>query len=347
MATASLLKAWSAVLAGRMEDVSPVEGAREDVLNCVGTESASAANATYVMQDKQLKGLSMLIFAVRYIWDQLTRRNIQARTIYLPAKFMSHLRQKIEEDLTPPDSSQAPPFVSDNDIISAWGAQMILTSLNPPPRRHRPAIICNVFDLRSRLHHNTFVPGAAYLQNLILPSTTHLLPEPNPDPDPNATATALTSSTSISRTALQIRHALRTQSTDPQIRNLLRILRSTGTTPLFGSSDSVVIAITNWSKARFLEVADFAPAVVVVPHGGEESEPESETTTTPTLPGLPISYTGTTLSKTDNPRDTFIIYGKDSNKTENYWLHAYLRNETWEKIENEFEERRRQAEIEE
>jgi hypothetical protein len=99
-------------------------------------------------------------------------------------------------------------------------------------------------------------------------------------------------------------------------------IASTGLMPLFGTSASRVIAVTNWSKARFLEAANFAPAV----RPGDR----------PVQPGACVSYWGTTMGTSDNPRDTFVIYGKDAEG--NYWVHGYLRQETWDLIQEEFEQ---------
>jgi hypothetical protein len=42
------------------------------------------------------------------------------------------------------------------------------------------------------------------------------------------------------------------------------------------------------------------------------------------------------MGTSDNPRDTFVIYGKDAEG--NYWVHGYLRQETWDLIQEEFEQ---------
>ena len=146
----------------------------------------------------------MLAFAVRYAWDLLTRRNIQARTIFLPASFLSRLRQTAQDQLSLELTSEGPPFLSNGDLIMAWCSRMIMSSRS----RQRPAIICNVFDLRSRLS-NLSTPGGSYLKNLVLPASVFL------------TATEVSTS-SFGQIALSLRRAIVEQTSDTQIRRLIR-----------------------------------------------------------------------------------------------------------------------------
>lgn len=310
MGAAELLKAWSSVLADRLDRVPTMLGAREDVIRAVGTSEDRKAQTPFVLQDKRIRGLSMLAFALRFGWDLLTRRNIQARTVFFPAEFLSQLRLTAQQQLRMGGSGKEAPFLSQGDVITAWFARMIISSRS----KKRPAIICNVFDLRGRLI-DTFTRGGSYLQNLIAPASVFL---------PAAEASTL----SFGEIALRLRQAVAVQATDTQARSLMRIAKasyaSTGTMPLFGSSDSMIIACTNWSKAELLKAADFGPAVVANGHFpcGEEST---------VAPGTCVNYWGTTIGNTDKPRDTLVIYGKD--EEENYWVHAYLRPETWNLIQ--------------
>ena len=306
--TADLLTAWSSVLADQIDRVPKLLGARDDAIENVGTQRDEKSKVPYILQDKQVKGFSFLVFAIRFIWDLLTRRNIQTRLVFLPARFLSHLREMANTQRSLGSESQSLPFLSDGDLITAWCSCMVIASRSGK----RPAIIFNIFDLRNRLR-NTFVPGGSYLQNLILPGLV-LLPAMK----------ALT--TSLGHIALRIRHAIVEQATDTQARSLIRMLKaSIPSMPLFGSSDSMVIVCTNWSKARFLEKIDFGPAVVTggQPDSGEELAVQ---------PGSCITYWGSTIGTTDRPRDTFIIYGKDSDG--NHWIHGYFRPETWRLIQD-------------
>ncbi|KAI0410410.1 hypothetical protein F5X98DRAFT_368818 [Xylaria grammica] len=313
MGTASLLQAWAHVL--RHHDVETLEkkfqGAREDITASMGAaDDQTAQNTKFKLEDKQTTGLSLPVFIARFFLDTLMNRNIETHHIYLPASFISHLRQQAEKEsrLLKGDEDHAVPFVSDGDLITAWGSRMVLSSA---PRKGTAAI-CNLFDMRRRLN-GLRLDSAVYLQNLILPSTTLLTTEE-------------VNSLSVSQIAFRVRKALMEQTSDSQARSLMRIARnwfaSLGTMPLFVGWDTTrVIAYTNWGKARFLDHADFGPAVVETP--GAKG----------VISAKPVAYWGTLLSVADNHRDSFIVYGKDHEG--DYWVHAYLRKETWQLIRSE------------
>lgn len=151
-----------------------------------------------------------------------------------------------------------------------------------------------------------FTTSGTYLKNLILPASVLVSAQEKLNG-------------SFGQIALRLRQAIDEQTTDTQVRRLMRVMRasiaSNGLMPLFGDSASRVIACTNWSKARLRESANFFPAVTS----------NGRTVNVTVQPGVCMSYWGTTIGKTDNPRDTFIIYGDDN---DDYWVHAYLRSET-------------------
>ncbi|TGJ83719.1 hypothetical protein E0Z10_g5030 [Xylaria hypoxylon] len=317
MGTVGLLKAWAHVLHHHKGGSPKRElwGAREDVSASVGAANdQTAQNTKFVLEDRQTTGLPLLFFMARYAVDALINRNIETHHIYLPASFLSHLRQQAEKEtrLAKGDEDQSAKFVSDGDLITAWGSRMVISSA----RRKGMVAICNVFDMRGRLDSLKSPGAAVYLQNLILPSTTLLTTEE-------------ANSLSVSGIAFRVRRAIIEQTSDAQVRSLMRLARiwfaSLGTMPLFVSWNTVrVIACTNWSKARFLDHADFGPAAV---------KPPGKTGVTI---AKPVAYWGTTLSVTDKPRDTFVIYGKDHEG--GYWVHAYLRKETWQFIRAELDQ---------
>ncbi|OJJ47737.1 hypothetical protein ASPZODRAFT_15186 [Penicilliopsis zonata CBS 506.65] len=235
IAMADLLKAWSIVLAGRIDCVPTLLGASRDVIESVGTSSDKEAGNPYFLEHRQIKGFSLLVFIVRFVWDVLIRRNVRPGTIYLPASFVRKLRQEAQEQLAAKAQIVSDLFLSDGDLITAWGSHMVLSC---SPRK--PAIICNVFELRSRLD-GVFSPGGTYLQNLVLPVFSLLSAEEM-------------ATMSVGHIALKIRQAIVEQATGAQARRLMRVMRaaiaSTGLMPLFGDSASQVIAWSNWSKAR-------------------------------------------------------------------------------------------------
>ncbi|GIK04355.1 hypothetical protein Aspvir_008436 [Aspergillus viridinutans] len=320
MGTADFLRAWSSMLADRLDQLPPVLGARGDVMASVGTLDDKRSQSPHALEHRRIRGLSLVSLILRLVWDRLTRRNIQARTIYLPAEFIARLRQSAQLDSQPsqPSGETEFSFLSDGDLITAWGAQMVLSSY----ANGGPAIICNVFDLRSRIE-DLFDPAGVYLQNLFLPTMIDLQAPPNGH-----------STMPLGHIARRIRHAIVEQATDAQARRLVRVMRatiaSTGLMPLFGSLGATIIACTNWSKAQFREAARFSPAAL------PSRSPSAFTSGAGCDPGACVAFAGTIISASDNPRDTFMIYGKDDEG--NYWIHAYLRQETWDFIGKMFDQ---------
>ncbi|KAI1128166.1 hypothetical protein F5Y10DRAFT_277561 [Nemania abortiva] len=316
MGTAKLLQAWAHVL--RENNVNSLdlrlEGAVEDVSASIGdADDKRAQNTKFLLEDREAAGISLLVFIGRYILDTLIYRNVETHCIYLPATFLSKLRSEAEQELRLAGDGKirSVPFVSDGDLITAWGARMVLSS-----RAWKgSAAIYNIFDMRGRLAAFKSSPVSAYIQNLILPSTTLLTAEES-------------GRLNVSLIALRVRRAIIEQTSESQVRSLMRITRfwisKLGIMPLFVNWDTTrVIACTNWTKAQLPNCADFGPAAIDA--NGKECVHSVK----------PVAYWGTTLSVTDNPRDAFVIYGKDHDG--NYLVHGYLRKETWRLIKAELD----------
>lgn len=311
-----LLRAWASIVSGNPSLVKPLQGTYEDVLQDIGTpdDLKDSKDDEFVLEKQQLRGVALVVFIVRYLWDIMFRRTIETEHIYLPAEFLRALRKDAEAELSTCGSSNIP-FVSDNDLILAWGTRMILSSSSAWDRCS--AVICNAFEMRGRLdrlgfYSSTTVTQAAspYVQNLVLVATT-VLPS-----DKAATA-------AIAHIAQLIRKAIIEQTTDVQCRQLMRLTRawlaSLGTLPLFAKWDSRVIACSSWTRARFLNAADFSWV-----GGGREGAAGSI---------KPVMYWETTQG--DKTRDCFVVYGKDA--VGNYWVYGYLRPDAWKHIEKELD----------
>jgi hypothetical protein len=215
MGTSELIRAWSSVLEDRLDYVPTVLGAREDVMGTVGTILDEKAQSPYFLQDKQIKGLSKLAFVIRLGWELLTSKKTDVRTIFLPAKFMSQLRQKTQDQLSFGSSSEYSMFLSDGDLITVWLSRMIISSCS----KKRSTTICLACDLRSRLK-DTFTPGGSYLQNLVLLLSVFLPAEE-------------VSTLSIGQIVFRLRQAIVEQATDMQARSLMRVLKTSYATTAY------------------------------------------------------------------------------------------------------------------
>ncbi|KAK0609737.1 hypothetical protein B0T17DRAFT_512570 [Bombardia bombarda] len=309
MGMAGIMTAWSHVLSGRPDLVVPVASPRHDVLSLVGEESDDRAQDRFILEHTLMKGVSMALFVVRVVWDLLTRREVPVHHVFLPAKFVSHLRQQARDELV-----QAP-FLSDGDLITAYFSTMIIKSRLSTGTKSRPATIFNVFNLRGRID-DTFDPDQAYVQNMMLPCTTLLSAEE-------------TRSVTFPKVALGLRKSITTQTVDSQVRALVRIAKTSGATPMFVTSPaSMVMACTNWSKAQFSRVVDFSAAAVPQHRGTPDADTKSD------APGKPAMFWGSEIASIVPPRDLTIIYGK--NATGDYWILGNYRPETWDLIRKDF-----------
>ena len=128
----------------------------------------------------------------------------------------------------------------------------------------------------------------------------------------------------IGQIALRIRASLVEQTTEPQVRALVReqkaAIQATGRPVLFAEADSVLMPVSNWSKAKFFEVVDFGPAVV----GGKGA-------------GKPVFYYAFDSNPKPNPmhRNVLNILGKDAGG--NYWINGMLSPVAWALVEKELE----------
>ncbi|KAL8968958.1 MAG: hypothetical protein Q9183_002230 [Haloplaca sp. 2 TL-2023] len=209
MGAADMLRAWSAMLADQRDTVPFVCGNEEDVIENMDNNPSPQIQAPFIMQNKQLKGFSMLAFGLRYMWDLLVRRNKETHILYLPKAFITKLHQTAQDQLSSVGDTEKPLFISDGDLITAWLSRLIISSRSTK----RPAILMNVFDVRGRLK-DCFKSGAVYLQNLILPATVYLPATEN-------------ASTSFGQIAFRLRKALIEQTSDSQARSLVGLMKAT------------------------------------------------------------------------------------------------------------------------
>lgn len=130
------------------------------------------AGEEYVLGGLKLRGLRFFQFALNFAFQIVFGPKMETRLIFPPQRSVRALRQRAMDDLEPDDQRQrdtgdparARPYISEGDVLSAWGAKLIDLGLG---KRKRALTVMNVFDMRSRLgslfdHHST-----AYVQNAI------------------------------------------------------------------------------------------------------------------------------------------------------------------------------------
>jgi hypothetical protein len=304
-----LLSSWSLVLAGRDSEVPAMLGAREDAV-CAVADAPVEKKEDFKMKDKQLKGWSMLAFGLRFAWDLLWNQVIETRTIFLPKEVVAKLRAQAQEDLAALDGGEEKPFVSEGDVLTAWGTRAVALSLPQP----RPITALHALNARYRIPALMKAPGV-YIQNMAVGAFTFLPAEIVRGP--------------LGPIAVANRQHLMEQSTEGQVLACLRQLRSepkltSDPAIVCGPSDALLVPFTNWTRADFYKMADFSPAVV---RAGEIGESRSNP------PGTMIYHHAQGMHQGPMIRNVFVITGKDHG--DNYWLTGILTPQTWAVIEKD------------
>ncbi|KAK2004040.1 hypothetical protein LX36DRAFT_27544 [Colletotrichum falcatum] len=350
----ALVEAWSQVLAGREAEVPALQGARRDILDDVGVDT-DPDKETHLLERRLLKGFRQFRFNLRFLWDIYRRPQIEAKTLCLPADFVAGLRAQAMADLHAMDEkglgTGETPFVSEGDVLTAWWTRIVCAARGSS----RPVTVFNAVDITGRLK-NVFAPGKLYVQNSALCTWTLL-------------SSAEVLKAPLGYVARCFRYDIQTQTTPSQLMAYMRRVRKRGrckTQPIFGDPNSMLIIFTNWSRSKFFECIDFAPAVIsrapdmpaelsAVPEdnhppnagdsivsgggsgGGEIDLEKQANNTDPVLrrppPGKISYHHSMTRTRTVLSRNVFNILGKDLNGS--YWVSALGHPECWEKLEKE------------
>ncbi|KAH7302876.1 hypothetical protein B0I35DRAFT_365900 [Stachybotrys elegans] len=297
MGQQALLRAWSLVLSDRDVDVPPVLGAREDAL-CTAADASGEAEE-FEIGKQRLKGTGLLSFGLRFAWDLIRGPAMEARTVYMPATVLAALRREAEADLA---TSGEVPFISDNDLLTAWGVRMVALSQRQP----RPVTVLHALNARFRLPELAQAPGV-FIQNMAVAGFTLL--------------SAAKATGSLGSVALANRQHLRAQATKGQIVAFVRDLQqeAAGADPrlLCGPSDALLMPVTNWERADIFGSADFSAAVV-------RSGPSSS-------PGRIVCHLPSSIGAGE-PRNLLVVLGKDNEG--GYWLTAHLSPAAWANMAN-------------
>lgn len=309
----ALIENWCKVLAGRSEEVAPLEGS--DLLNTVGlSDKNGEMEEEHVLKQKMLTGLSFVRFGLSFVRDLAFGPTMETRTIFLPEKSVTALKQQAVDDLRQ-NEPEGTPFISEGDVLSAWGTKMIGRGLGP--RCKRTMVVMNVFELRKRLG-TVFDSTAAIVQNAFFVLTTILTAREAQDMP-------------LGQIALRLRASLVEQTTEAQVRALVREQRASmqkaGRPVLFAEPDSILLPFSNWNRAGFFDVVDFSPAVL---EAGEKSNGQSNAV------GKPSFFLAFDANPKPNPtyRNVMNIIGKDH--AGNCWITGMLSPDTWTKVDEEF-----------
>ncbi|OAQ69677.1 transferase family domain-containing protein [Pochonia chlamydosporia 170] len=312
MSLQSLLKSWSLVLAGKNEEVAPLLGAKEDLIYTAASPQI-VPKEPWIMGEAILTGFAFFLFVVRFLWNILTQRTIECRTICFPRAIMARLRQKaLEEAAEVHRDKEDPPWLSEGDVILAWGAKIVAMA-QPSPRPMNG--LCPL-DLRPRLPELAGANGV-FIQNAVACAGIQLSKAELKQP--------------LGFIASKWREALTTQTTPSQVRSFLcesRKLWDSGKDPSLvpGLWNGELFTVTNWTKGNFVNVADFSPAVSKTGQSGEKRS---------NRPGTMVYHQSFVLGNDATMRNVIGVVGKDC--WDNYWMTGYFSPRTWAVMEREIE----------
>ena len=133
---------------------------------------------------------------------------------------------------------------------------------------------------------------------------------------------------SVGALALRLRQDLRTQRTPEQVRHFvawqLETMKKLGRSPLLGSWNQILLAWSNWHRARLYDV-DFSAAVV---KPGLPLESRSDRLGQPSFI-LPNSHANGMSLRNAGP-----LIGRDANG--DWWMQTVLRAGAWARVEEQF-----------
>ncbi|KAJ5699022.1 hypothetical protein N7462_001027 [Penicillium macrosclerotiorum] len=306
----ALLIGWSAVLAGQEDQVPTVFGAREDILRDKEVISDDETQEALKIEPRRLQGGSLLLFHLRLLWDRFWGCSRERRVIFLPKACFKTLEAQVQADLAEVTQGfDTKPFISENDILTAWAVRAVASESNP-----RPITVLSLLNARFRIPKLLKSTGV-FVQNMVIASFAFL-------PAPVAAG-------SMGSIALSHREHLAEQGTEKQttafLRSVIQDIESTRRPRLaFGTSDSVTILINNVMKANLMTTLNFEAAVV---RKGDVSD------TRKNPPGTMTSYYNEALDGALDFFDVCLMLGKDYSG--NYWLMGNFLPRAWAKIEED------------
>ncbi|RTE74954.1 hypothetical protein BHE90_010580 [Fusarium euwallaceae] len=108
------------------------------------------------------------------------------------------------------------------------------------------------------------------------------------------------------------------------MRTLIAEKEKKDTTLLFGEPNILLVLVSNWTKAKIMQAADFSLAVI---RQGEGTETRMNKL------GTMVQLSPSTMKQSIVTRNVMVIKGKDHEG--NYWLEGSLLLKTWVKVEEE------------
>lgn len=149
----SLFKAWTAVLAGREQDIPRLIGFKEDPVDTLAGRTPSHKD---VLHDQLMSRLGFMIFVLYTVFEFVCFPKQEYRLISVPDWYIQKLKKQARDELAHERGSKEGPYLSDGDVLFAWWSQLTVSALPLSPTR--TVYLGNVFDARGVFEH--FFPAA-------------------------------------------------------------------------------------------------------------------------------------------------------------------------------------------
>jgi hypothetical protein len=312
MGRQGLFNAWIAVLNGREDEVPPFVPLRIDPAHDIAQKGFAKAHVLY---SYALTGFWFVLFVFGYVYEMLMHPAETGRLICLPGSWVENLRQQAIADVVAYGCVDDRFFLSHGDVLLAWWAKVTVAAQNLSSSQ--PINIMNVTNFRGLFPDNHLAADGAVFTSNANCSTNTLI-----------TSDQL-AHISVGDLALRLRDDLQRQRTPEQASHLIawqiESNRKYSRLPLVGSWNQIMLAWSNWHRARFFDL-DFSAAVV---RSGTPLESRPNKLGQPSLI-LPNGHTNGMSIRNAGP-----LVGRDPNG--DWWLQFVLRDNAWTQVEEQFQ----------
>lgn len=298
-----LLRAWSKVVNGKLNEIGTPHDANEDPLKDLGLHPTEP----YILEKLRLSGFQKMIDTSRIVLHSILK-TYRVRVICFPPNLLAEIRRQTESEEMNNDGRTdcQKPFLSDDNLITAWWARLYITTQKNP---RGTVNLWSALGLRKTLQEDLLPPSKPYLGNAI-GFFTVLIPAQDIIALP------------LSYVASLLRQRITESRTREQVEAFCALVREkegTLTSPRFGKGKMMIMLCSSWSSGNFFDL-DFTGAVI--PKASAAGIP-------PLRAGFPsyVQYTNNY-----NARFNLLVnVGKDHEG--NYWLNAATDDAHWKRIE--------------
>ncbi|PON24195.1 hypothetical protein TGAM01_v206883 [Trichoderma gamsii] len=290
----AVMQNWMLMLQGRDDEVLPQAGFDSDPCADLGKYPIE----THVLEKERMSNGAMAGWVFNNLGD-LAFRAKENRMVCLPGAYVDKMYETAMDELASQAELSKKPFLTENDVLTAWCTRMALSHL--PPDSDTPVTVQVAGSMRKALKVDLLPTDQPYVSNCfgfmnVLLQAGEILNHP------------------LSYTAAKIREAINVQRSRGQLEAYWAMFReqSVALPIFFGSSRTHQLSYSNWTRSDLFNT-DFSAAAV---------NPRSE----PCLP----SY----INHSQMPfqfGEGFLFMGKDSKG--NYWMCGYRVKGKWAEIQ--------------